>query len=84
MEFEYEYDEQKKKLVLKSGKYTVVAQVGHTHLLVNGEENLMDGQPYLTEENFFVMEVSAIVSYISGVTAWYDDKVNVFRIETSL
>lgn len=82
VEFEYAYLEQEKKLVLKSGKNEVEAEVGRTHLLVNGKENLMDGEPYLTEAKFFVMEVSAIVSFITGVTAWYDDKVNVFRIET--
>lgn len=81
--FEYQYLEEEKKLLLKSGNYRIEAIAGHTHLLVNGKENLMDGQPYVTSANIFVMEVSAIVSYISGVTAYYDDKVNVFRIETA-
>lgn len=82
-EFEYEYSDKEKKLIIKSGEYTVEAEVGRTHLLVNGAENLMDGEPYLTPENMLVMEVSAVISYISGVKrALYDDKVNVFRIET--
>jgi hypothetical protein len=33
------------------------------------------------EEVGYQRSVNAIVSYIEGVTAWYDDKVNVFRIE---
>lgn len=82
-EFEYEYIDDEKKLIIKSGEYTVEAEKGRTHLLVNGKENLMDGEPYLTPENMFVMEVSAVVSYIKGVkSALYDDLVNVFRIET--
>lgn len=81
--FEYDYSAARKELTLKSGEYTVTARAGQTHLLVNGHENLMDGEPYLTPEGQFVMEISAIVSYISGVSARYDDKVEVFRIETN-
>lgn len=81
-EFEYTYDDNAKRLVLTSGENKVIAEAGRTHLIVNGDENLMDGQPYVTPENMFVMEVSAIVTYIKGIKAYYDDKVNVFRIET--
>ena len=81
--FEYKYLPEKKQLVLTSGSDTVTAEAGRTHLLVNGNENLMDGEPYITPEGFFVMEVGAIVSYIKGVRVWYDDKINVLRIETS-
>ncbi len=80
--FAYEYSDSNKRLTLKSGEYCIIAEAGCTHLLVNGEENLMDGEPYVTEEGIFVMEVSAIVSYIVGLTSYYDDKVEVFRIET--
>lgn len=82
VEFDYTYCAQTKKLVLISGKHKMEAEAGRTHLVVNGDENLMDGEPYVTPEGIFVMEVSALVSYIDGVTAWYDDKINVFRIET--
>lgn len=81
--FEYDYSAARKELTLKSGEYTVTARAGQTHLLVNGHENLMDGEPYLTPEGQFVMEISAVVSYIRGVSARYDDKVEVFRIETN-
>ena len=64
------------------GVDVVTAECGRTHLLVNGNENLMDGEPYISDSGQFVMEVSAIASYIDGVSAWYDDKVEVFRIET--
>ena len=57
-------------------------QVGVTHLLVDGKENLMDGQPYLTAEGALVMEVNALIPHITGTRTQYDDKVNVLRIET--
>ena len=81
--FSYDYDETAKRLTLTSGGHTIIAEAGMTHLLADGKENLMDGEPYVVPENRqFVMEINAIVSYIEGITAWYDDKVNVFRIET--
>ena len=39
----------------------------------------MDGEPYISDSGQFVMEVSAIASYIDGVSAWYDDKVGSFQ-----
>ena len=60
----------------------MTAQVGVTHLLVDGKENLMDGQPYLTAEGALVMEVNALIPHITGTRTQYDDKVNVLRIET--
>ncbi|MCH5185527.1 MAG: hypothetical protein J1F64_05310 [Oscillospiraceae bacterium] len=80
--FDFNYDEKTKTLTLTSGKYEVEVRAGHTHILVNGEENLTDGEPYVTASNVFVMEVSAIMPYIDGITAYYDDMVDVFRIET--
>ena len=80
--YEFTYDETAKTLTLTSDGHTVVAEAGRTHLLVDGNENLMDGEPYVTDTNQFVMEVSAIVSYVKGIKAYYDDRVNVFRIET--
>lgn len=80
--FSYKYDQENKRLTLISDGHTIVAEAGMTHLLVDGRENLMDGEPYVTPENQFVMEVNAIVTYIKGVRAHYDDRVNVFRIET--
>ena len=50
-------------------------------LLVNGEENLLNGQPYENADGVFIVEINAVISYIEGVSAWYDDKINVFRIE---
>lgn len=80
--FTFDYSPDEKCLTLISGDNNITAEAGRTHLLVNGKENLMDGEPYITQEGMFVMEVSAIISYIDGVTAYYDDKVEVFRIET--
>ena len=59
----------------------VKAEVGRTHLLADGEENLLNGQPYENEDGVFIAEINAIVPYIKGVSSWYDDKINVFRIE---
>lgn len=81
--FNYEYDEKERRLTLRFDGHTVIAEAGQTHLLVDGKENLMDGEPYVcSETGQFVMEVSAIASYIPGIRAWYDEKVNVYRIET--
>ncbi|MDO5398312.1 MAG: hypothetical protein Q4G33_10320, partial [bacterium] len=82
--FDYKYLPTEKCLIVKSEEYTVEARAGQTHLLVNGSENLMDGEPYVTERGQFVMEISAIVPYISGVSAYYDDKINAFRISTDI
>ena len=78
--FHYTYDANEQKLTLVSGDAQVVAQAGHTHLLVNGQENLMDGEPYVTPEGIFVMEINAIVPYIQGTSCQYDEKVNVLRV----
>lgn len=80
--FTYQYDSDTKRLTLTSDGHTIVAEAGLTHLLVDGKENLMDGEPYISDSHQFVMEVSAIASYVKGTRAYYDEKVNVFRIET--
>lgn len=80
--FRYDWNAAGGCLTLHSGGHTVTAQVGVTHLLVDGKENLMDGQPYLTAEGALVMEVNALIPHITGTRTQYDDKVNVLRIET--
>ena len=79
--FTYEYDREHERLTLYSGGHTVIAEAHRTHLLVDGAESLMDGEPYVTPEGMFVMEVNAIVPYIAKTTCQYDDKVGVLRIE---
>lgn len=68
-------------LVIESGGRRVTAEIGKTHLTVDGEESLMDGAPYLTPEGLLVMEVNAVVPYIDGASSWFDDKIGVLRIE---
>jgi len=77
--FDFVYEDG--SLVITSSEYNINAKTGRTYLLVNGNENLMSGQPYIDGNGEFIMEINAIISYIKGVKAWYDDKVNVFRIE---
>ncbi|MFR8033466.1 MAG: glycoside hydrolase family 2 protein [Lachnospiraceae bacterium] len=77
--FDYSYEN--KVLTIRSGGHVVQAEVGRTHLLVDGEENLLNGQPYENEDRVFIVEINAVVPYIQGVSSWYDDKINVFRIE---
>lgn len=79
--FRFEYDRDARRLTVFSGQNTVVAEAGRTHLLVNGEESLMDGAPYVTPEGIFVMEVNAIIPYILHTSCQYDDKVGVLRID---
>lgn len=59
----------------------MTAEVGRTFLLVDGEENLMSGQPYVNEDGVLIIEINAVITYIPGVRAYYDPKANVFRIE---
>ncbi len=81
MPFEYEYDAENKRLTLTSGAHKATAEAGRTHITVDGEERLMDGEPYISRSGQLVMEVNAIVPYIEGVSVCYDDEVNVLRIE---
>ena len=67
-------------LTLRSAGHTAVAQTGRTHLLVDGQENLMDGQPYVTDEGILGMEINAIVPYAEGASAQFDDKIGALRI----
>lgn len=76
--FSYSYEN--KVLTIDSGEYHVQAEVGRTHLLVNGEENLLNGQPYENEDGILIVEINAVISYIQGVSAGYDEMANLFRI----
>lgn len=79
--FTYEFRRESGRLTVCSGGNTIVAEAGRTHLLVNGQENLMDGEPYVTERGAFVMEVNALIPYIRNVSCQYDDRVHVLRID---
>ena len=68
-------------LEVNSGDTHAVAQTGHTCILVNGEENLMNGQPFFNANGTFLMEIGPLMACIHGIHAWYDDKIQVFRIE---
>ena len=76
----WEWQPEAQRLLLQAGGHTVEARPGVTHLLVDGVENLMDGQPYVTPEGVLVMEVNAIVAYASGASVQYDDKIGALRI----
>ncbi|KAB8289739.1 glycoside hydrolase family 2 TIM barrel-domain containing protein [Bifidobacterium avesanii] len=80
--FSYSWDPAARTLTLRSGGHVVQAEVGRTHLLVDGRENLMDGEPYLSPRGDVVMEVAALVSWVKDVTVQYDDRVHVLRVET--
>lgn len=41
---------------------------------------LMDGEPYVSPEGIFIMEINAVVPFIQGVSSLYDEKVNVLRV----
>lgn len=78
LDFDWEGDRQ--TLTVHSGGKTIIAQAGVTHLLVDGRENLMDGQPYVTDTGILVMEVNAIAPHIAGASCQYDDKIGALRI----
>lgn len=77
---DWEWDPREQRLTLLSGGHRVEARVGVTHLLVDGQENLMDGQPYVTPEGVLVMEVNAIAAYVRGTSVQYDDRIGALRI----
>jgi beta-galactosidase len=79
--FDYTYEKNRGILTIQSDSNAVIAEKGRTHLLVNGEENLLNGEPYIRNDGVFMVEINAVISYIKGVTACYDEQVGVFRIE---
>lgn len=77
---DFTWDADAKRLTVHSGGREIIAQAGATHLLVDGQENLMDGEPYVTDTGILVMEVNAIAPHIPGVSCQYDDKISALRI----
>ena len=76
----YTWDPVSGTLEMRSGGRRIVARTGETHLLEDGKENLMDGQPYVTEEGIPVMEVAAMASRAEGASVQYDDRIGALRI----
>ncbi|MBQ3425796.1 MAG: hypothetical protein IJH37_01490 [Clostridia bacterium] len=68
------------KLIIVTGSKTIELEAGHTHMLINGEENLLNGEPYITDGRM-IAEISAIAPHIEGASAFYDDKVDMYRIK---
>ena len=77
---DFVWDEAAQQLTVHSGGHEIIARAGVTHLLVDGQENLMDGQPYVTDTGILVMEVNAIAPHVQGASAQYDDKIGALRI----
>ena len=77
---EYRWDAETGTLTLLSGGHRTVARIGETHLLTDGQENLMDGQPYVTEEGIPVMEVNAVAAAVQGASVQYDERIGALRI----
>lgn len=76
---DFSYNANEKTLKMVSGKNTVIMRVGHTHMIVNGEENLLNGEPEIIND-IFIAEISAIVPFIDGVKVYYDENVNLYRV----
>lgn len=83
----YTYDPEKHILTLKTGDHTIIAEVGRTHLIVDGDENLLNGEPtlYGDEATYayeaLYMEINAVVSYISEAKVYYDENVGALRVD---
>ncbi len=77
---DYSWDPGNGTLTVLSAGHRITARMGESHLLTDGQENLMDGQPYVTEEGIPVMEVNALVSQVQGVSVQYDGKIGALRI----
>ena len=76
----YDWNPETGTLTLCSGGHRVTARIGETHLTADGQENLMDGQPYLTAEGIPVLEVNALAAYVQGAAVQYDDRIGALRI----
>ena len=77
---DFDWNPETGTLTLRTGSRTIVAQTGRTHLRVDGQESLMDGQPYVTPEGILVMEINAIAPLVEGASAQYDDRIGALRI----
>ena len=77
---DFTWDAENQRLTVYSGGRDIIVQAGVTHLLVDGQENLMDGQPYVTDTGILVMEVNALAPHVQGASAQYDDKIGALRI----
>ena len=77
---DFTWDAEAGTLTVVSGSRRIIAQVGATHLIVDGRENLMDGMPWVTDTGILVMEVSALVTQIPGVSAQYDENIRALRV----
>ena len=73
------YTRDGKKLRIVTGVDVIELEAGRTHMLINGEENLLNGEPYLIDGRM-IAEISAVVPHIEGASAYYDDKVDMYRI----
>ena len=67
-------------LTILSGGRRSIARTGETHLRTEGQENLMDGEPFVTEEGILVMEVNAAAAAVEGASAQFDDRIGAMRI----
>ena len=74
------YTRNGKKLRIVTGADVIELEAGRTHMLINGEENLLNGEPYLTDDRM-IAEISAVVPHIVGASTYYDDKVDMYRIK---
>ena len=77
----YNYNADKKQLTMTSGKNTIIATVGESHLIVNGEENLMNGEPELHDKGSLCMEINTIISFIENVNGILDEDAKTYIIE---
>lgn len=76
----YEYDEAEGLLVIENGGHKIELQKGHTHMIADGAENLLNGEPYINENGVFIAEISAVAPFFEGARTWYDENVSLYRI----
>ncbi|MCD8326421.1 MAG: hypothetical protein LUC90_06995 [Lachnospiraceae bacterium] len=79
-EYEYAYDASVGKLEVIAGENHLLVQTGQTFLQINGKENLMDGAPYVSNDQL-VMEVNALLPWIAHTSCQYDERIHALRVE---
>ncbi len=76
----YTYNNADGILIFETGGHKIELKKGHTHMLVDGEENLLNGEPVVNDDGVLITEISAAAPYIDGAAAWYDGNVGLYRI----
>lgn len=76
----YTYNRENGLLIFETGGHKIELKQGRTHMIVDGGESLLNGEPIVNDDGILIAEISAAAPYIEGAAAWYDENVGLYRI----